>query len=135
MKVKFFFTIAAIVMLIFGVAFLIAATWTMNLFGITIDTGGVLMTQLLGAAFLGFAVVNWMARHFAVPEDVHQIILANFVADAVGFVVALWQKLNGMGNSWVWLPIALYLLFALAFGYFYLAGSEVEEYKVTARHA
>ena len=64
MKVKFFFTIAAIVMLIFGVAFLIAATWTMNLFGITIDTGGVLMTQLLGAAFLGFAVVNWMARHF-----------------------------------------------------------------------
>jgi hypothetical protein len=84
---------------------------------------------------LGFAVLNWMARSFAVPEDVHHIILANFVADGVGFVVALWQKLNGMGNAWFWLPIALYLLFALAFGYFYLTRSEVEEYRVKARHA
>jgi hypothetical protein len=56
MKVKFLFTIAAIVTFIFGLGFLIAASWTMNLFGITIDTAGVLMTQFLGAAFLGFAV-------------------------------------------------------------------------------
>jgi hypothetical protein len=135
MKVRLFFTIAAIVMLVFGLAFLIAAAWTMNLFGITLDNSGVLMTQLLGAAFLGFAVVNWMARQFAVPEDVHHIIVGNFIANAVGFVVTLWQKLNGLGNGWSWLPIALYLLFALAFGYFYLTGSEVEEYKVKARHA
>jgi hypothetical protein len=135
MKVKSFFTIAAVVTLIFGLGFLITASWTTNLFGITIDTGGVLMTQLLGAAFLGFAVLNWMARSFAVPQDVHHIILANFVADAVGFVVALWQKLNGTGNAWFWLPVALYLLFALAFGYFYLTRSEVEEYRVKARHA
>ena len=136
MKVKFFFTAAAIVMLIFGIGFLVAAAWTMNLFGITLDAGGTMMTQLVGVTLLGFAAMNWMARNFAVAEDVHHLIIANFIANGLGFVVTLWQKLsNDMGNGWSWLPIALYLVFALAFGYFYLSGSEVEEYKIAAKRA
>lgn len=135
MKVKHFLIISAIVLFVFGIGFLVAPVWTVELFGMTVDPGGILMTQLLAAAFLGFAALNWVGRNYAVPEDVRSLIIANFVANTVGFVVALIQKLDGMGNAWSWIPIVLYLLFALAFGYSFLVKSTYEEPTMRAKHA
>lgn len=117
MKVKNILIIDAIVLFVFGIGFLFAPIWTLELFDISLATGGILMTQLLAAAFLGFAVLDWMGRNYAVADDVKPLIVANFVGSAVGFVVVLLQRLDGVGNAWTWVPIVLYLLFALAFGY------------------
>ena len=135
MKVKHILIISALVLLVFGIGFLFAPVWTMGLFEITIGVGGILMVQLLAAAFLGFAVLNWMGRNYAVPEDVRSLIWANFVANTIGFVVCLVQKLDGVGNAWCWVPIALYLLFALAFGYSIVVKSTYEEPTVRVKHA
>lgn len=135
MKAKYILVTAAVVLLIFGLGFLFSPLWVMNLFGVPLGPDGLLMTQLLGATFLGFAVLNWMTRTFTVAEDLRPIVLANFVVNAVGFVVALLQKLDGVGNVWSWIPIALFLLFALAFGYSYLVRSSIEEPRVRAKHA
>lgn len=135
MKAKYILVIAAIVLLVFGLGFLFVPLAVMNRFGVPLGPDGILMTQLLGAAFLGFAVLNWVTQSFTVPEDLRPIVLANFVMNAVGFVVALLQKLNGLGNVWSWVPIGLFLLFALAFGYSYLVKSSIEETTVRAKHA
>lgn len=135
MKIRNILIIAAFFALVFGVAFLFAPVWTMNLFEINLDTGGTLMTELLAAAFLAFAVLNWMGRNYAVADDVRPIIVANFIGNTVGFVVVLIQKLNDVGNVWTWVPIALYLLFALAFGYSLLDRSTYEEPVVRAKPA
>lgn len=127
MKVKHILIIDAIVLLVFGVGFLFASVWTMDLFDISLGEDGILMTQLLGAFFLGFAILNWMGRRYAVADDVRPLIFANFIASAVGCVVLLLQKLDGMGNAWTWVPIILYLLFALAFGYSMLDRSTYEK--------
>lgn len=127
MKVKHFLIITAIVALVFGILFLIAPVWTMELFDISLEDGGILMTQLVAAAFLGFATLNWMGRNYAVADDVRPIIVANFIGNGVGFVVCLIQKFNDVGNVWSWVPIALYLLFALAFGYSLLDRRTYEE--------
>ncbi|MCA9943087.1 MAG: hypothetical protein KC449_06375 [Anaerolineales bacterium] len=135
MKVKHLLIISAFVLFVFGIGFLVAPTWSMELFGITIAVEGVLLTQLLAATFLGFGVLNWVGRNYAVPEDVRPLILANFVESTIGFIVILYHKLNGVGNEWCWVPIALYLLFALAFAYSILVKSTYEEPTVRMKHA
>ncbi len=117
MKVKTILIIDAIVLFVFGIGFLFAPVWSLDLFDISLATGGILMTQLLAAAFLGFAVLDWMGRNYAVADDVRPLIAANFIHCVVGFAITLMQRLDGVGNAWTWVPIILYLLFALAFGY------------------
>lgn len=127
MKVKNFLVISAFVFVVFGIGFLFAPVWSMDLFDLTVQPEGAMVVQLLGATFFGFAILNWFGRNYAVPEDVRPIIIANFFGDTIGFVVVLYHKLDGMGNNLTWVPIALYLLFALAFGYSLLDKSTYEE--------
>jgi hypothetical protein len=44
--------------------------------------------------------------------------LALFIADGVGFVLALVGQLGNVVNALGWLTVAIYLLLALGFGYF-----------------
>lgn len=135
MNIRHILIITALVALVFGIALLFAPVWTLGLFDVTLDDGGTLMTQLVAAGFLAFAVLNWMGRSYAIADDVRPIIVANFFANTIGFVVCLIQKLNDVGNGWGWVPIVLYLLFALAFGYSLLVRSTYEEPAVRTRPA
>lgn len=135
MKVKHILILDAIVLLVFGIGFLFAPVWSMEFFGISLDTSGILMTELLAAAFLGFAVLDWMGRNYVVADDVRPLIVANFVMNAIGFVVTLLQRLDGVGNAWTWVPIVLFLLFALAFGYSLLDKSTYEKPTVQMKQA
>jgi hypothetical protein len=135
MKIKHVLIISAFVLLVFGIGFLLAPVWSMGLFAITLEPGGAMATQLLAATFLGFAALNWLGRNYVVPEDVRSIILANFVMNTVSFVALLIQKLDGLGNAWSWIPILLYLLFAVAYGYSLVFKSTYEEPTMRAKHA
>lgn len=135
MKAKFILVVSAVVLLVFGLSFIVNAQWTLELFEIVVEPGGILVTQLLGAGFVGFAVLNWMARNVTVHEDAYPILMANLFMNVIGFVVALLQKLDGLGNAWCWLPIALYLLFAVAFGYCVFVRSSIEKPMMRTRHA
>ena len=50
--------------------------------------------QLLGAAFVGTAVLTWSARNANDLPARRAIVLALFVSNAVSFVVALIGQLN-----------------------------------------
>lgn len=135
MKIKHVLIISAFVLLVFGIGFLLAPIWSMGLFDVTLDPAGAMAIQLLAATFLGFATLNWLGRNYVVPDDVRSIILANFVLNVVSFVVLLIQKLDGLGNAWSWIPILLYLLFAVAYGYSIVVKSTYEEPTMRAKHA
>jgi hypothetical protein len=79
---------------------------------------GTVIPQLFGAALIGYAVVNWFARNAKGDEALRAIILANLVADTVGFIVALLGQLSGLTNALGWFTVVIYLLLALGFGYF-----------------
>lgn len=135
MKAKNLFTIEAIVVLLFGLAFLLLARWSMGLFGFTLGTDGLLMTQLVGTTFLGFAVLNWVARNAAPLADARPVILANVAMNALGFIITLVHRLNGVGNAWTWIPVILYLLFAAAFAYLYVVMSRPQEPEARTKRA
>jgi len=121
MQLKTLMIINAIVAIVFGVVFVIIPAQVYSLYGPgTGDVTGVLyyMGQLFGAALIGIGLLTWTAKD-AVDSDAREAILfALFVADGIGFVVALIGQLNNVVNNLGWSTVVIYLLLALGFGYF-----------------
>ncbi len=118
MKLKTLMTINAIVAIVFGVAFVIVPAQAYSLYDITTSEQLIYMGQLFGAALIGFALLTWMARNATDSDARKAIVLALFISDGIGFVVALIGQLGNVVNTLGWSTVAIYLLLALGFGYF-----------------
>jgi MFS family permease len=118
MKIKVLFISTAIVAFVFGVAFVIIPAQVYSLYGIESSAGMNYMGQLFGASLIGFGLLAWVARNAADSDSRRAIILAFFISDGVGFVVALIGQLNDILGSLGWLTVAIYLLFTIGYGYF-----------------
>ena len=118
MKLKVLFIINAIIAFVFGVAFVIIPAQVYSLYSIEASAGLNYMGQLFGAALIGFGLIAWLARNSADSDSRRAIILAFFIADGIGFVIALIGQLNEILGSLGWLTVAIYLLLAIGFGYF-----------------
>ncbi len=118
MKLKILFIITAIVAVVFGVAFAIIPAQVYSFYDIVSSAGLNYMGQLFGASLIGFGLIAWVARNAADSDSRRAIILAFFISDGVGFVVALIGQLNDILGSLGWLTVAIYLLFTIGYGYF-----------------
>ncbi len=121
MKLNTLMVINAIVAAVFGIAFVLVPAQVIQLYGITVDAPLKYVGQLFGAALVGFAILTWSARNATDSDARRAIVLALFVSDGVGFIVALIGQLAGVVNSLGWSTVAIYLLLALGFGYFQFA--------------
>ena len=119
MKLNNLMVIKAVVVFVYGIAFVLIPTTTMSFYGVKLAQGGTLMTQFFGASFILLGIVLWSARN-APRSDValRAIVLAVVVGDLIGFIIALLAQLNGVMNALGWGNVALYLLLACGFGYF-----------------
>lgn len=118
MNLSLLMTINAVVAVIFGIGFVVSPGATLAFYGIAPDAAFRLVSQLFGAALIGFAVLTWSARNAAASDARKAIVLALFVADGLGFVLSLIGQLQGVANALGWLNVVIYLLLALGFGYF-----------------
>jgi len=118
MKLKTLMTINSIVAIVFGVTFVIVPTQAYSLYDITADEQLIYMGRLFGSALIGFALLTWLARNATDSDARRAIVLALFIADAIGFVVALIGQLSSVVNTVGWSTVAIYLLLAFGFGYF-----------------
>jgi hypothetical protein len=118
MKISTLMVINAIVAVAFGAGFILAPGQVVSLYGIEETAALKYIGQLFGAALLGFAVLTWSAKKSPESEARGAIVLALFVADGVGFVLALIGQLGNVVNALGWSTVAIYLLLALGFGYF-----------------
>jgi hypothetical protein len=123
-KASYVFAGAAVVAAIFGLAFVLVPTQTLALYDMSVDEAGLFMTRLLGAAFLGFAIINWLVRDAGPSRERQAIALALFVSLGVGFISSLLGQLAGVANALGWLTVALYLVFSLGFGYVRFMGED-----------
>lgn len=121
MKLSLLMIIKAVVCIVFGIAMLVVPAPLMAIYGMTLNPAGSLVTQFLGASFFLLATMLWLARNASRSEvALRAIVLAAFVGDTLGFVVALLGQLTGVANAVGWMIVALYFLLALGFGYFQL---------------
>ena len=63
-------------------------------------------------------VRTWFVHKDFELEALRASVLALFVYDAIGVIVALFAVLAGVMNSLGWIVVGLYLFLALGFGYF-----------------
>ena len=117
MKLSALMIINAIVAVVFGLGFLIVPGLLMAHYGIMADASLEYVGQLFGAALLAFGVLTWSARNAADSDARQAILLALFVGDGIGFIVALIGQLGGVVNAVGWSTVVIYLLLALGFGY------------------
>ena len=90
----------------------------MSLYELTLGDGGIMMARLLGASYLLLCVMLVLARNDPGSQSLKAIVLAVFVGDTIGFVVALISQIGGAVGALGWTTVALYLFLALGFGYF-----------------
>jgi hypothetical protein len=117
MKLNTLLLVVALIGAVFGIAFVLVPGPLLSVYGVTTDKAGLLLAQLFGAALLGFAVLDWLARDVSDPDAQRAVVFANLTADGIGFVVALIGQLAGIANAVGWSTVAIYLAFALAFAY------------------
>jgi hypothetical protein len=119
MKLGNLFVVNAVIAGLFGLAFVFAPAQLLAQYGLAIDAGFGLVAQLFGAALIGYAILTWLVRKAGDSEARRAIVLALVISDGVAFVLALIAQLKGMVNSLGWSTVAIYLLLALGFAYFY----------------
>ena len=118
MKLSNLMVIKAIICLALGIGMVLIPRPLLSFYDVTLGPGGILMTRLFGAALILLGLLLWFARNAAESEALRAIVLAVFIGDAIGFIVALLGQLGGVANALGWINVALYLLLALGFGYF-----------------
>jgi hypothetical protein len=118
MKLKVLFVITAIIAFVFGVLFVILPAQVYSLYAIESGSGLNYMGQLFGAALIAIGLISWQSRNAADSDARKAIILAFFIADGIGFVIALIGQLNEVVGPLGWLTVAIYFLLSLGFGYF-----------------
>ena len=118
MKLKNWMSAKAVICVVLGFGFILLPDTLLSFYAISAGPGGIFMTRLVGQAFLVIGLLLWLARNTTESTTQRAIALAVFVGDAAGFIIALMAMLSGTANVLGWSTVALYLVFALGFGYF-----------------
>ncbi len=118
MKLSVLMAIKSVICLVVGLALVLIPDQVATLTSTTLNAGTTSMARLFGALFLLVAVLLWMIKSVEHVETRRDIVLAVFVGDAIGFVVALLSQLQEPVSQLGWVTVVVYLLLALAFGYF-----------------
>jgi len=115
---KLFFIIGTVVLLIFGLAFLLLPVMTMKLYGDTLDQAAAFPFRYWGSAFIGLAIIFWFARTSDSYALMKGILLGGLVTTATGFLVGVADAIWGGHNALIYLTPVLYALFTIGFIYF-----------------
>jgi hypothetical protein len=118
MKLRTLFTINIPISAFFGLTCLLVPNGLFALYGVALTPPGVFMTQLAGAAYLGFGVLAYFARSSESKDFQSSLALALFIQDTIGTIVGISGQLMGTFNAFGWTTVALYFLLALGYGYF-----------------
>lgn len=118
MTLRFFLSFHAIICFIFGILCALLPTVFEPVYGIVLNPVGELVSRWLGATLLGLGMITWLARNEEKSELRSSILMALFIADFIGAVVAFWSQLTGIMNDWGWSLVVIWILLAMGFGYF-----------------
>jgi hypothetical protein len=119
MKLNTVFLAAAILGVVFGLFTLMVPAAFITLQGLTASLGLGIALRGIGAAYLGYAALNWMARGWTDRTARRGAAIANLVGFGLTAVVTLYAITSGVGAPVPgWVNFALQVLIALGFAYF-----------------
>lgn len=94
----------------FGLLFLAAPTFSLELLGLTADTGVVLCFQLFGSSLVYVSVISWWCRDSDYRLIVRGLSVSNCVQDAIMAILVGTNTLQGRLNGLGWVFFVVFLL-------------------------
>jgi hypothetical protein len=122
MTLKSLFLTNSVISVFFSLALLLIPASMLDLFGLSTGPVDKLLIQFFGAELLGAGLITLFAMNTRELRSHRSLTLSFFIADGIGFIVALGGMLTGVMNGLGWLLVIIYLLLAAAFGYFQFIG-------------
>jgi len=118
MKLSDFLLLKSLISFVYALGALLIPGLLIVFHGRTADEMGQLLGRYYGALLFGIGLICWFIRNAPDSEMRRSILLALFIADAFGFVIALSAQLAGMLNLLGWVDATIWLILVLGLGYY-----------------
>ena len=109
--------VTAVVTIGLGAGFIIAPTSLGSLYGLSSTPTSEFALRMYATVLIGIGLLAWLIRQSQNRDIQKPVLLAFFVTDFGGLLVALFAKLAGMMNALGWSLVVLLLLFSAAYAY------------------
>lgn len=117
MKTKVLMTLSALLMALVGIAATFLPQEILSYLGVEPRGFDVLQVQILGALYLGFAMLNWMARGNLIGGVYSRpVAMGNFLHFAVVAITLVKALAGGMRGGPILAGAVVYSAFAVWFG-------------------
>jgi hypothetical protein len=117
MDTKLYLTIAAIVAILYALAFLVIPIQASMFFSGFAEPRAVLYLRFCGAAILAWGLIVWFARDFQGWYAVRSVLIASIVGLAVNIIIAVSALVQGWLNSNAWGSTAVLVLLLVGGAY------------------
>jgi hypothetical protein len=102
MDTKLYLTIAAIVAILYALAFLLFPVHASLFFSSFAEPRAIWYLRFCGAAILAWGLIVWFARDFKDWGAVRSVLIASFVGLMVNIILNVWATLTGWLNANAW---------------------------------
>jgi hypothetical protein len=113
-----FMMLATIVAAVFGLAFLVAPSQLVALYGVKLTPQTEVIGRIAGSVILGFAIVFWGAREGNAAEALKAVMMAGLIANGLDALILLHATATGLLNGLGWLQVVINGGLAIGFWYF-----------------
>ena len=120
MTLNLLFVINTILAGLFGLGLIFMPAFISEFYGADLTSAGLLLSQMMGACLIGFAILTWLGRGLDDFEARRSMAIVFLLGYLIAFVLSLTGQLNGVLNPNGWINVAGYGILTLAFGYFTL---------------
>ena len=117
MDTKLYLTIAAVVAILYALAFLLIPVQASLFFSDFAEPRAVLYLRFCGAAVLAWGLIVWFARDFRDRDAVRGVLIASVVGLAANIILNVWATVQGWlnGNAWGSTIVLVLLLVGAAY--------------------
>lgn len=122
MKLGVWFTIHAVCAILFAASLLVSPQSLLAAYGLTTDEVGISTARQLGATFLAFGVIAWLARAAPPGPALRAIVVGFSAALPVGFVCALHAQLTIVSSPIYWSVVGTWGVLAVGYIWFLVTG-------------
>ena len=113
-----FMMLATIVAAVFGLAFLVAPSQLVALYGVKLTPQTEVIGRIAGSVILGFAIVFWGAREGNAADALKAVMMAGLIANGLDALILLHATATGLLNGLGWLQVLINGALAAGFWYF-----------------
>lgn len=117
MNTKILMIISSMLMAVCGILFQFVPHQVLNIFNV--DSNGImsLFVQLIGAMYLGFAMMNWMAKSVLIGGIyARPLAMGNLLHFTVGALALLKFAFSAPNLLTIWIVAVIYSIFSILFG-------------------